>query len=233
MSSANTMDSIFDPFEMTASSSGGSFEFCPSGNYPGVMVGLIHMGTHSETFNDGNTKDVAKLALLFELPGENKADGMPHVLVKEVTGTFSEKSNLRKLVEGWRGRKFDEGEKFSPAKLLGRECLVSVVNKKTSKGKDVSEISGIGAVPKGMTVPRPHHAPFSYAVASGQPVPALEWAPFIFGESIPDICRRSREWVAMNGGAAGGAPKPSPAPAVEQEPGAGEIEDKGDDDIPW
>jgi len=61
-----------------------------------------------------------------------------------------EKSNLRKQLESWRGKKFtdEEAENFDVSSILGATCMLSVVE--TVKGDKVyANITSIGALPKG------------------------------------------------------------------------------------
>jgi hypothetical protein len=61
---------------------------------------------------------------------------------------------LRKQLEGWRGKAFsdDEAAQFDISKLLGKSCMLSVVE--TEKGgKTYSNIASIGKLPKGIPEP--------------------------------------------------------------------------------
>lgn len=202
MSAATAISPTVDPFEMTATAAGSMKEQCPAGNHAGICVGVIHAGTHSETFTDGKTKDVQKFYLLFETPNETMGNGQPFVLALEMNGSFGPQSNLRKLVEAWRGTSFTEGDKFSLAKLLGAKGMCNVAHKKTNKGNTVSNMTSVSAIPKGFVVPDPHYTPFLYTVNSNEEPPADEWIPYCFGQAIADVCRDSAEWKASHNGAA-------------------------------
>lgn len=178
------------PFETTATSGGGDYELIPSGSYPAVLVGLIDLGTSDDEYN-GKAIEKRSIALIWELPGEIKTNGEPHIIARDFSAYFSPSSKIRLLIEGWRGKKFEDGEPFSYEVLLGKECLLNIVHKKTGKGKTVHEVSGATKPPRGVTVPKPHHDLVKYVV--GAEPPQLDWLPFIYGQSIPDIILDSKE----------------------------------------
>jgi hypothetical protein len=184
-----------NPFDMTATNTeaGGAYELCEAGNYAGVLVGLIDLGTHSETNKEGRTDETRKVALFFELPGEMRSDGSPFVLGMKLSHFFSPKANLRKLFEGWRGKQFAEGEKFSLTAALLQPGLVNVVHKTTVKGKLVHEIEGVKPLPKGMTCGKPFHQPVVYAIGGTEPVPTHDWLPYLYGQHVSDYIAASRE----------------------------------------
>lgn len=68
------------------------------------------------------------------------------------TASLSEKANLRKHLEAWRGKKFtpEELEGFSLTNILGAPCMLSVIHSDQGKAK----ISSVSQIPKGMTCPK-------------------------------------------------------------------------------
>ena len=66
---------------------------------------------------------------------------------------MSEKANLRKHLESWRGRAFtaDELNGFDSKNILGKSCMLSLIT--SDKGK--TQVAAVMASPKGMPVPEP------------------------------------------------------------------------------
>ena len=104
----------------------------------------------------GEPKWLNKVQLTFELPFERKVfkEGdkeKPCVISKEYALSMHEKSNLRKDLEAWRGKKFSdtEAESFDVTKLIGKACQVTIVHNK----KGYAAITGITGLTKGTTPP--------------------------------------------------------------------------------
>ena len=75
----------------------------------------------------------------------------PRVIGNRYTASMSEKANLRKALESWRGKKFtdDEAERFDVSAILGKPCMLMITQ--TTKGEKVySNITAIGGLPPGM-----------------------------------------------------------------------------------
>lgn len=209
------------PFKMTASS-GGSFDLCPAGNHPAVLIAVIDLGTHTDEYQ-GKQMDSRQGVLVWELPGEIKPNGEPFVLAKQYNLYFSPTSKLRQMVEGWRGKKFADGEPFDLEALLSKPCLINVVHKAGKNNKTYHEVGGVSNLPRGMTAPRNSYPTFLYVVGGPLPVPADDWLPYIYGEPVADIIGRCHEVKA-------GAPAVGVDAAA---PAAGNEVTKPEDDIPF
>ena len=225
------------PIGKQKATASGTSEVPPAGNHPAVLVAMIDLGTHMETFKDdkkGTSKDalVHKLFLCWELVTE-KMSGMKdvnHVIAREYNATFSPKSKFRLMIEGWRGKAFSNDEEFDPKKLLGQKCLISVKHKTSQQGNEYAQIDGVAPVPKGMVVPAGHRAPLLYEIGDKVP-PTQDWLPFTFynGERVPvmTVIERSREYMG------GYQPQAAPArnyPAATQAP---VTDAEIDDEIPF
>jgi len=109
---------------------------------------------YSEKFENTSRK----VLVTWELPDETiEIDGamMPRAISREYTLSLSTKANLRKDLEAWRCKKFDEAELkgFDLKNVLGKGCQLQVIH--TSKGTDTyANISAIMGLPKG-TKPNP------------------------------------------------------------------------------
>jgi len=98
----------------------------------------------------------------FEVPAERweyEKDGKkmegPGVIGNFYTGSMSTKANLRKFLEGWRGKKFTEAEAqaFDIGSVLGKACLLNI--QESQKGdKTYSNIVSAAPIMKGMEPPK-------------------------------------------------------------------------------
>ena len=107
--------------------------------------------------------------LTFELPNvtyEKDGVAQARMISREFTASFGEKSNLRKMLESWRGRTFtpDEVKAFDISKLAGAPCMLSVIHS-TKGDKTFANINGIIQVPTGVTVPERVHPTIIYDIA--------------------------------------------------------------------
>jgi hypothetical protein len=135
-------------------SEGGEFAPPPAGAFAAICHRFIDLGTQTTTFNN-ETKRQRKVMLTWELtdPDERMEDGRPWTISQRYTWSMHEKSTLRKTLESWRGKSFEESD-FGPGgfdvrKLLGAPCLLSLVH--AEKGdKTYTNISAVTKLPKGM-----------------------------------------------------------------------------------
>ena len=133
---------------------GKEFEQASAGNHVARCVGMIDIGTHQSEYQ-GKTTYARKIVLRFELPNEVMAEGdyagKPFLVSKFYTASLSEKANLRKDLESWRGRPFTQQELagFDSKNILDKPCMVNVVH--TDKGK--AKIASLAPIPKGLDVP--------------------------------------------------------------------------------
>lgn len=136
--------------------SGGNFKKVPQGTHAAVCNMVVDLGLQESTFG---TKH--QVYLRFEIPGERiewEKDGQKHegpmTIGATYTASLSEKANLRRDLESWRGRAFtaDELKAFDVFKVLGAPCLITVTHKESGP-KVYANITGITALPKGMDKP--------------------------------------------------------------------------------
>src|SRR5579859_3411511 len=108
---------------------GGDFEIPPAGNHPAVLIAMIDLGTHTEDFQ-GKQTEAHKVFLVWELTEEKCAGyNRNHVIGRDYTLSLHEKAGLRKMLEGWRGRKYNTGEEINVSKVLGQPCFLNVSHK--------------------------------------------------------------------------------------------------------
>lgn len=142
-----------------ASSTSTNYEPVPAGNYVARCYSMIHIGTIAENYM-GEEKEMDKVRIGWELPTELKVfkegeEAKPLSISKEFTNSLSEKANLRKFLESWRGKGFtaEEVKKFDITKLLGKPCMLSVIHKTSKQGKVYADISSASVIPKGLECP--------------------------------------------------------------------------------
>lgn len=135
-------------------------ELIPAGNYVAICYSMVQIGTIDNTYK-GVTKKTPKIRLGWELCDELKVfkEGevaKPLVIEKEYSLYMTDKSNLRKDLESWRGATWTdkEAEDFDITKLVGAPCMLNIIHHTADSGKVYEKISGITKLPKSMTAPK-------------------------------------------------------------------------------
>lgn len=146
---------------INATNSGVVRELIPAGNYLARCYQMIEIGTVTE-FIMGKQTILKKVRVGWELPTElrtfkEEKGEQPLAISKEYTLSMNEKSNLRKDLKSWRGKDFteEEAKSFDITKLLGQPCMLNIIHRHgvSDPTKVYEQISGITAIPKGMTAP--------------------------------------------------------------------------------
>lgn len=140
---------------------GAQRELTPAGAHVARCIKVIHFGHIPEINFHGQNEHINKVRITWELPNEMRVfdedkGEQPLSISKDYTVSLGEKANLRKDLEGWRGKQFthDQLQGFDIANLLGVECMINIIHRtaKTS-GNDYSVVSSISPLPKGTTCP--------------------------------------------------------------------------------
>ena len=201
----------FGTVKATKGGSAEQFEVAPAGSHSAVLVALIDLGTHRDTFKDKktdkeSTADYRKVLFCWELTGCKMTgyNDRNFIMVKDYRVTFTEKAGLRKMIEGWAGKAFQEGQEFDITKLLGKSFQLTLIHDhpKSNPDRTYAQISGIGPVPKGLAVAKPSITPFARDLDAPGELP--DWTPYLYGEPVKDVIARSLE----RRGAAAPASKP-------------------------
>ena len=136
---------------------GGQFENPPAGMHVARCIKLIDLGTQPVTFNN-ETKYQRKVLICWELPETRMAGlykpevkGLPFAISRRYTQSLASNSNLKKDLEGWRGKQFDAASAtaFQPKDILGKPCMLNLVE----QGEFVN-VAGITPVPKNLKCPK-------------------------------------------------------------------------------
>lgn len=186
---------------ITATNSGSKRELIPAGSYVARCFEMIHIGTNLESIM-GVDKVLNKVRISWELPTEtrvfNEEKGeQPFVISKEYTLSMHEKSNLRQDLEGWRGQGFteDQAKSFDITKLLGIECLLSIIHRVTKAGNEYATIVSISRMPKGMVCPELVNPVFEWNFTDHFDAEKLE----LFPDFIKDKIKSSDEYKKLIG----------------------------------
>jgi hypothetical protein len=110
----------------------------------------------------------------FELPyakmtGEHdpKLKGKPYSVHVHVKQSLHPKANLRKLLEGWRGKKFDAKsiDEFKPEKLVGLACRLALV-----ENGDFTNVDSIAPATKeeAKAMPKLFNKPIFFSLEEGE-----------------------------------------------------------------
>lgn len=132
----------------------GNFEQAPAGTHLGRCIKLVDIGTQKGEYQ-GQATFKRQIIIGWELPSElmqtGEYAGQPFTVSKFYTASLSEKANLRKDLENWRGRAFTDEELrgFDMKNILGKPCMLSIVLNE----KNNARVGGVMAAPKGMSLP--------------------------------------------------------------------------------
>jgi hypothetical protein len=197
----------------TVPSASAGFETPPAGSHGAVLVAIIDLGTHAESFKGEAEKDTHSVYMVWELTGcQMTGSAHNHLIGRKYTFSLHEKSGLRKMIKSWRNKDLGVGEDFDVLAMLGRKCMVSVSH--TENGEKVyANLDGVSAVPAGMPVNDAKRKPVARQVASSDPVP--DWLPFIYGEKVEEIVKRAKE--VRPAGAPAQPPTHAPAAMIAEE----------------
>lgn len=127
-----------------------SFIPAPEGQFAAVCADVVDLGMITTEWN-GSKRTAHKIRVVF-LIEEFTDDNRPFTVSQLFTLSLSEKANLRKFLESWRGKAFTPAELsdgFDVEKLIGANAVVQVVH--ATKGDKVyANIQTIMKPMKGM-----------------------------------------------------------------------------------
>jgi hypothetical protein len=128
---------------------GQQFELPPGGSHLARCYALVDQGTQKHSWQ-GDIWEQRDVRLAFELAHEKMtgkynedAKGKPYMVATTVKQSLHKKARLRKLLEGWRGRAFGDGEadKFDPRKLPGLLCRLTLVASATGDYMNIESVA--------------------------------------------------------------------------------------------
>lgn len=174
---------------------GGDFVQAPEGTHLARCYGLIDLGTQHGEYQ-GKPTVRRQVLVQWELPNEMvesfEGGRKPAMVSKFYTLVLSEKSNLQKDLESWRGRAFtdEEAAAFDITKLMSKACMLSIVHE-----KERAKVKAVMAVPKGTEVPPQFNESFIFSFET------YDHAAFMkIPDGIRKIIEQSDEWKEINSG---------------------------------
>lgn len=147
---------------LTMKNEGGDFELLPEGTHIAKCYIVADLGDQVTTYK-GVESVKPQVLISWEIPNELMSDGRPFVASKIYSAFFSERANLRKHLESWRGRKFTEEELsgFDISKLLNVPCQVTITHSQ-SGDKTYTNVDSVTGLPKGVECPDLKNEPVMY-----------------------------------------------------------------------
>lgn len=204
------------------SNSGGEFEMPPEGMVLARCFKIIDMGTHVDP---GFGKEVHKASIYFELPGTLQKDGnyagQPFIVKQQFNLSHNKKANLRLMLEGWYGKRFDTkaldaAGGFDLEKLLGRPALINIVHSEDGK---YANIATVNPLPKGMECPPQFNPSFVFSLEDFNLTAFSK-----LSQKMQDFIKESGEYIEMH--------RPRAEQPLNQGTRSGAI-DTLEDDIPF
>lgn len=180
----------------------GNFELPPEGTFLGVCYRVIDQGTQDSTYK-GETKRNRKVMISWELPDEKMEDGKPFSIHQTYTFSMSEKATLRKHLESWRGKKFEQTDfgpnGFSLKKLLGIGCLLTITH--TAKGENTyANLTGVAKLMKDMQAPNSINEPIYFSMEDQATFDGTKAALQKMSEKLRERIGGSPEYAARTRG---------------------------------
>jgi len=136
---------------------GKDFKPVPQGTHLAICNMVVDLGLQESPYGTRQ-----QLYIRWELPDERleyEKDGVKHegpmTIGNFYTASLSEKANLRRDLEGWRGRAFtaEELKGFDVFNVLGVPCQVTVTH--TEKGR--AKVVSVSGWPKGVEKRKPEN----------------------------------------------------------------------------
>jgi len=176
------------PIYASDTGGGDDFKLVSPGMHPAVCDMMVDLGMQEQKSQLYGASVKHQVYIRWQIPGERleyEKDGQkvegPMTIGGYYTLSLSEKANLRKVLQGWRGKEFtaEEAAKFDIAAVLGKPCTLNVIHKTGNDGKVRAKIDSVGPQMKGL-------AP---AVLEGEPI------LYDGGEEDSPVWDKLRPWM--------------------------------------
>lgn len=138
--------------KISAKNSDSKFKPHPEGQFVAQCVDVIDLGDKVEDYAGQPKKLSHKCALVFRTGEQNPETNETIDIAGEYTVSMSEKANLRRMLETWRGKAYadDELEDVPLDKLEGNWAMIQVDQKVSSNNRRYARIISVTQVPKQM-----------------------------------------------------------------------------------
>lgn len=177
---------------------GGDFTPPPAGVFPAICYRFIDLGTQQSAYQ-GQTKAAHKIMLTWEITDadERMEDGRPFSISQRYTWSMHEKATLRKTLESWRGKAFEEKDfgpgGFDTRNLIGAPCLIGITHVEKD-GKTYANISSVNKLMKGMTPGELVNEKVYFSLDEFDPVVFAK-----FSESLQNLIKTAPEYRSARG----------------------------------
>jgi len=135
------------------------YKLVEEGTHLGRCYSILHIGHVPNTFPGAQSPTVNKVRITWELPEllnvfKEGDEPKPYSMSQEFTLSMHEKSNLRKVVQSWLGKKMsdEEANEFDIETLIGKTCMLGVAHM-TKNEKTFAVVNSVIKVPASMKVP--------------------------------------------------------------------------------
>lgn len=137
---------------ISAKNSDSKFIPHPVGQFVAQCVDVINLGEKVEDYAGQPKKLSHKCALVFRTGEQNPETHDLIDIAGEYTVSMSEKANLRRMLETWRGKAYQEDELDDVPldKLEGQWAMIQVDQKTSSNNRRYARIISVTKVPKQM-----------------------------------------------------------------------------------
>lgn len=151
------------PIYATDTGGGDDFKLVSAGMHPAVCDMMVDLGLQEQKSQLYGDSVKHQVYIRWQIPGERleyEKDGQkiegPMTIGAYYTLSLSEKANLRKVLQGWRGKEFtaEEAAKFDISAVLGKPCTLNVIHKTGGDGKVRARIDSVGPLIRGLPTPQ-------------------------------------------------------------------------------
>lgn len=110
---------------------GKQYQLPSEGSVQGVLAEIVDLGVVKSEWN-GVQKEQWKCLLTFEITETKQETGERLIVSRQFTASLDERGNLRKFLEGWRGRSFtpEELQGFDLDSCVGVNAILSLSHNK-------------------------------------------------------------------------------------------------------
>lgn len=146
------------------------FKLVSEGTHLARCYLMVDIGLQETPFGDKE-----QVVLYWEISEQKMDDGRPMIIYSTYTNSMHEKSNLRRDIENWRGRKLteDESKAFDLRVVLGHPCQLSVVHRNAANGNTYANVQAVTGIPKGLPVPEAINDVICFDLDAGDDVSIL------------------------------------------------------------
>ena len=138
---------------LVAKGSESKFRPHDEGQFLGQCVDVIDLGQKVHDFPGTPSYLAPTCAMVFRTGEKNAETGDFIDIAREFTVSMSDKANLRKFLEQWRGKPYEQADVDQGVplhKLTGQFGLLTISHKKSGKGRTYANITACVGVPKQM-----------------------------------------------------------------------------------